>query len=168
MKLIVLSDSHGDTDTIDAIRRRETGADAIFHCGDSELSVSDEHLAGIRIVQGNCDWGAAFDERVLTDVNETRILMVHGHQHGVKQSLMQLKYAAEETGANIVLFGHSHLYGAELQDSVMYVNPGSTKLPRGGHRAATYAVIETGESITVTFLDPLTGSHIEDANFTIR
>jgi len=166
VKLIVLSDSHGDTDTIDAICSRETGADAIFHCGDSELSPGDKHLAGIRTVQGNCDWGAAFDERILTDVKDTRILMVHGHQHGVKQSLMQLKYAAEETGAKIVLFGHSHLYGAELQDGVLYVNPGSTKLPRG-HRAATYAVIETGESITVTFKDPLTGSLIEDANFTI-
>lgn len=167
MKLVVMSDSHGDTDTIEAILTRETDADAIFHCGDSELASNLELLQNLHIVQGNCDWGAAFQDSALVDVADERVLMVHGHQHSVKQSLMQLKYAAQETTASIALFGHSHLYGAELQDGVLFVNPGSTTQPRG-HRDATYAVIEKDESIIVTFLDPLTGNVVEEANFTIK
>lgn len=166
MKLVVMSDTHGDTETIEAILNRETDADAFFHCGDSELASNDELLKDVHIVQGDCDWGGAFQESVVTEVDSERILMVHGHQHAVKESLMQLKYAAEEAGANIVLFGHSHLYGAELPEDLLYVNPGSTTMPRG-HRDATYAIIEREESLTVTFCDPLSGSVVEEANFTI-
>ncbi|WP_025783283.1 metallophosphoesterase [Sporosarcina sp. D27] len=165
MKLIVMSDSHSDLKTIKAIRSRETDADAFFHCGDSELAVNADILQGMEIVQGNCDWNAAFPESVVAEVGTKKILMVHGHQHGVKQSLMQLKYAAEQVNANIVLFGHSHLYGAELQDGVLYVNPGSTLLPRGG-RVATYAVIEQEDSLKVTFRSPDTGEAVEKVIFT--
>ena len=166
MKIVVMSDTHRDTETIEAILERETDADAIFHCGDSELASTNELLEGVHIVQGNCDWGAAFQDIDVAKVKEDIVFMVHGHQHGVKQNLMQLKYAAQEVHADIALFGHSHLYGAELRDGILFVNPGSTIQPRG-HRDATYAVIEKGESITVTFYDPLTGSQVEEANFTI-
>ncbi|VDG99437.1 Putative metallophosphoesterase MG207 homolog [Lysinibacillus sphaericus] len=165
MKLIVMSDSHSDQETIQAIRNRETEADAFFHCGDSELAVDADILQGMEIVQGNCDWNAAFPESVVAEVDTQKVLMVHGHQHGVKQSLMQLKYAAEQVSANIVLFGHSHLYGAELQEGVLYVNPGSTLLPRGG-RVATYAVIEQDDSLKVTFRSPDTGEAVEKVIFT--
>ncbi|WJY28048.1 metallophosphoesterase [Sporosarcina trichiuri] len=167
MKLVVLSDSHSDTKTIEAIRRRETDADAVFHCGDSELTSDAQVLEGIRIVQGNCDWGARFEDAIRADVAGRRVLMVHGHRHGVKESLLQLKYAAAEAGADIVLFGHSHLYGAEREDGLLYVNPGSTVQPRGG-RAATYAVIEDGDALTVTFKDPLSGAVVETAQFSLR
>ena len=166
MKLVVMSDSHGDTETIEAILERETDADAFFHCGDSEMASNDPILDDVHIVQGNCDWGGAFQESATVEVQDQTILMVHGHQHAVKKSLMQLKYTAHEIGADVVLFGHSHLYGAELQDDVLFVNPGSTTMPRG-HRSATYAIIERDESLVVKFCDPLTGSIVEEANFTI-
>lgn len=166
MKIVVMSDSHRDTETIEAITTRETDADAFFHCGDSELSPNDAVLDDVHIVQGNCDWGAAFEDTVVAKIEEDTVLMVHGHQHGVKQNLLQLKIAAEEVHATIVLYGHSHLYRAEIQDNILFVNPGSTSEPRG-HREATYAVIEKGESITVTFYDPMNGSLVEEANFSI-
>ena len=165
MKLIVMSDSHGDQETIQSIRDRETGADGYFHCGDSELAADAGILQGVEIVQGNCDWNGTFPESATAELGNQKIVMVHGHQHGVKESLMQLKYAAEQVSANIVLFGHSHLYGAELQDDVLYVNPGSTLLPRGG-RVATYAVIEQGDSLMVTFRSPETGEAVEKVFFT--
>ncbi len=165
MKLIVMSDSHSDTETIQAIRNRETDADAFFHCGDSELAVDSNFLQGMEVVQGNCDWGATFPETVLAEVEAEKVLMVHGHKHGVKESLMQLKYAAEQVSAGIVLFGHSHLYGAEWQEGVLYVNPGSTLLPRG-ERVATYAVIEKRDSLMVTFRSPTSGEAVEKVIFT--
>lgn len=148
MKLVVLSDSHGDQDIIKEIASLQ--ADAIFHCGDSELSASDPLLNGIHIVRGNCDRDQQLPATVVQNVGNDTVLVVHGHEHDVKRSMLTLSYAAAEQQASIALFGHSHLYGAEMINGVLFVNPGSTTQPRGG-RKATYAVIETGEAFTVSF-----------------
>lgn len=150
MKIIVMSDSHGDRTTIEKIASEQ--ADAYFHCGDSELTFEDEIFQNMSIVRGNCDVDSDFPEEVLAEVGDQKVLMVHGHRHNVKGFSLTLTYFAKEKGANIVLYGHSHLYGAEMYDGILFVNPGSTMLPRGGN-PATYAVIEWDDKITVTFKD---------------
>ncbi|PIC70617.1 YfcE family phosphodiesterase [Sporosarcina sp. P16b] len=148
MKLIVLSDSHGDVNTVKQITSLQ--ADAIFHCGDSELSAKDPMLNGIHIVRGNCDRDDLFPASIVQKVDDETVFVVHGHEHDVKRSMLTLSYAAAEQQATIVLFGHSHLYGAEMINDVLFVNPGSTTQPRGG-RKATYAVIEIADAYTVSF-----------------
>ncbi|ARK23673.1 hypothetical protein SporoP37_02510 [Sporosarcina sp. P37] len=148
MKIIVLSDSHGDTSTVEEIT--SLPADAIFHCGDSELAANDPLLEGVHIVRGNCDHDNNLPASVVQKVGDDTVLAVHGHEHDVKRSMLTLTYAAAEQRASIVLFGHSHLYGAELIDGTLFVNPGSTTQPRGG-RQATYAVIDADEAYTVSF-----------------
>ncbi|KXH87282.1 metallophosphoesterase [Sporosarcina sp. HYO08] len=148
MKIIVLSDSHGDRQTIEAVAG--LSADAIFHCGDSELGADDPVLKSMHVVRGNCDYDNNFPKSVIIDVKGKKVLAVHGHEHDVKRSLMNVYYSAKEQEADIVLFGHSHVYGAEMKDDILFVNPGSTLLPRGGN-PATYAVIEWDETLKVTF-----------------
>lgn len=143
-----MSDSHGDRATIEAVATQQ--ADAFFHCGDSELACEDPIFQSMYKVRGNCDMDSTFPEEVIADVGNQKVYMAHGHLHNVKSSLMTLFYKARENNANIALFGHSHLYGAEMQEGILLVNPGSTFLPRGGN-LATYAVIEWTEKITVTF-----------------
>ena len=152
MKYIVLSDSHGDMNTVKEIASLQ--ADAIFHCGDSELMANDELLSGIDIVRGNCDRDPQLPSTVLKKVGDDTVLVVHGHEHDVKRSMLTLSYAAAEQQATIALFGHSHLYGAEMIDGVLFVNPGSTTQPRGG-REATYAVIDIDDGYTVSFYNML-------------
>ena len=56
--LIIMSDSHGDQQIVQEIKNRYSGkVDAIFHNGDSELSVNDPIWEGIHVVCGNCDFG---------------------------------------------------------------------------------------------------------------
>lgn len=148
MKLIVMSDSHGDKETVKAVS--ELAADAHFHCGDSELSFDDPVFGSMHKVQGNCDFDLNFPLEVVTSIQGKAVLMVHGHNHSIRSSLMGLYYEAKEKNAELVLFGHSHLYGAEMKDGILFVNPGSTRLPRGG-KAPTYAVIEWGDAIKVEF-----------------
>lgn len=140
MRLLVVSDTHGDAAIIAHVAN-EQEADVRFHCGDSELAFDHEVLATFERVRGNCDRDKRFPEEVIVDCGDKRVLMVHGHLHNVKQSLMALSYRAQEVGAHIVLFGHSHLYGAELIDNILFVNPGSLKAPRGGN-PKTYAGID--------------------------
>lgn len=148
MKIIVMSDSHGDRDTIEMIAGEQ--GDAYFHCGDSELSYDDPIFQSMHKVRGNCDMDSSFPEAVEVTVGDRKIFAVHGHRHDVKRSLMTIFYDAQEKGANIALFGHSHLYGAEMREGILFVNPGSTLLPRGGN-PPTYAVIEWDKTIKVTF-----------------
>ncbi|MEK4025043.1 MULTISPECIES: metallophosphoesterase [Sporosarcina] len=148
MKIIVLSDSHGDTATVQQIAALP--ADAMFHCGDSELAADHPLLAGLHCVRGNCDLDSRLPASLLVKIGDESVFAVHGHEHDVKRSLLTLSYAAAEQQATVALFGHSHLYGAELINGILFVNPGSTTQPRGG-REATYAVIETGEKYTVNF-----------------
>lgn len=145
-----MSDSHGDKETVKAVSKLT--ADAHFHCGDSELTFDDPVFSSMHKVQGNCDFNPGYPTEVVASIGEVTALMVHGHNHDVKGSLMGLYYAAKENDANLVLFGHSHLYGAEMKDGILFVNPGSTRLPRGG-KMPTYAVIEWGDTVLVEFKD---------------
>lgn len=148
MKIIVMSDSHGDEETVKAVSA--LSADAHFHCGDSELLFENPVLDNMHKIRGNCDFDSKFPKEVLVSVGGKLILAVHGHEHDVKKSLMRLYSRAKEKDADVVLFGHSHLYGAEMKDGILFVNPGSTMQPRGG-KSPTYTVIEWDKSPLVTF-----------------
>ena len=148
MKIIVMSDSHGDKETVKAIANLH--ADAHFHCGDSELSFDDPVFGNMVKIRGNCDRDVAFSDSEIVKIGEKNILILHGHAHHVQHSMLELYYFAVENSADIVLFGHTHLFGAEMKENILFVNPGSTMLPRGG-KQHTYAIIEWGEGLVVTF-----------------
>lgn len=148
MKIIVMSDSHGDVETVKAVSALH--ADALFHCGDSELPFDHEAFGQMIKVRGNCDRDQLFPLQEVVVVASKKILIVHGHMHNVNFSLNSLFYEAKEIGADIVLFGHTHLFGAEMKEGILFVNPGSTLLPRGG-KEHTYAEIEWKSHLKVTF-----------------
>ena len=141
MRIVVMSDTHGETNSIDQVRHAVSTVDAVFHCGDSELDKQHESLQDAFVVGGNCDWDSSFPAEVFTEVNGVKVLMTHGHLWQVKSTMMPLSYRAQEVGADVVLFGHSHLLGAELIDGILFVNPGSLELPRG-RKEKSYAIIE--------------------------
>ncbi|MFN4215629.1 MULTISPECIES: metallophosphoesterase family protein [unclassified Exiguobacterium] len=163
MRFLIVSDSHGLTEELLSIfNRHEQEIDDAFHCGDSQLALVDEHLLPYRTVRGNCDFGGDLPlERVETTPVGT-ILIVHGHHHDVKYDLNRLRYRAEEVGASVVLFGHSHVAGALIEDGVVYINPGSIRMPRG-RSDKTYALLdlENGEA-AVRFYRSEDGSPVPD------
>jgi uncharacterized protein len=144
-KILIVSDSHGSTELLDELKQRHAAeAEVMLHCGDSELSLDDESISGFTVVKGNCDFYGDFPEEAELNVDGYKILVLHGHMHSVKSSLLSLAYRAEEAGANIVCFGHSHLLGAEMIGSTLYINPGSIRLPRG-RRERTYVILDLQE-----------------------
>lgn len=152
-RISVMSDSHGDTETVRQFLDRQSGSEHLIHCGDSELPAEDPLLEVMIAVKGNCD-PVGLPEYRMVEAGGYRVLVTHGHLDRVKTGLMPLRYRAEEAGADIVLFGHTHLYGAEVHDGILFVNPGSTHRPPPG-RPATFAVIEgEAEGVSVRFLYP--------------
>ena len=118
MTLLILSDSHGRPDHIrEAIRR--VRPDGILFAGDGLRDLGDLDLpCPLWGVSGNCDWSPriivgglsvdAEDEELIT-VEGIRILLMHGHKHGVKSSLLPAVYRAMEKEADILVFGHTHI-----------------------------------------------------------
>ncbi|GGE76170.1 metallophosphoesterase [Priestia taiwanensis] len=154
MKVLIVSDNHGSTSELRLLKEKyATEVDAFFHCGDSELSSTDEEVRGYYIVRGNCDYGVDFPVDITKDVQDTRFYVTHGHLYGIKTSLQRILYRAVEVEANIVCFGHSHVRGVEMIDGILFVNPGSILLPRL-YKEKTYALIEKdNEQMTVRFLN---------------
>ena len=144
MKILVVSDNHGDRDClVDLVNHYEGQVDALFHCGDSELEPTDELWQKFIVVQGNCDFYDEFPKTVTKKVGDLVIYMTHGHLANVRMGLTTLALQAEEAGATIALFGHTHVLGAERHNNILFVNPGSIRLPRGPVQEKTYAIIES-------------------------
>ncbi|WML25400.1 metallophosphoesterase [Neobacillus sp. OS1-33] len=146
-KVLVVSDSHGLTKELNMLRERHSeDVDLMIHCGDSELTPTDEAISGYLIVMGNCDFGGGYPMETMAEAAGRKFFITHGHRYSVKTSLMNLKYKAEEVNANIVCFGHSHVLGAEVIGSTLFLNPGSIRLPRG-RLEKTYVILDLQDAI---------------------
>ena len=146
MKILIFSDSHGCIETMEAAVRREL-PHMMDHLGDFWADGKQLHSLFPQIpmcqVAGNCDryrWEPVQDQILIRPVGGVLFYMTHGHLHGVKQGLLRLRLAAEEAGAQVVLFGHTHRSFCQLQNGVLLVNPGSCSGTGG-----TYAVLETAD-----------------------
>lgn len=164
MKLLVVSDSHGDRNVLKDLRNKYfSKVDMMIHCGDSELASDDSALQDFAVVAGNCDMDSSFPKELILEVDGSSIFVAHGHLHQIKSSLLPISYKAKEHHARFVFFGHSHLLGAEMVDGTLFVNPGSISYPRGGNERS-YAIIEKKQKeIVVKFFNEI---HKELSQFT--
>ncbi|UFT97962.1 metallophosphoesterase [Radiobacillus kanasensis] len=165
-KVLIMSDSHGLRDELTIIRQRhEHEVDAIIHCGDSELQSDAAELSSFIKVTGNCDMDPRYSNEEVVDIGGFTFLVVHGHLHQVKASLMPLSYRAQEYHAHIACFGHTHIAGAEKVDDILFINPGSILMPRG-RMEKTYALLswENPDSLLVDFYT-VDGEVLEDMHY---
>ena len=113
-KLLVLSDSHGARDAIKRILNKEqNNVDAVIFLGDGlrDLEQALAFFPHLRVysVAGNCDYGALEPLDGLAGFDQTVVFYTHGHMYGVKYDLDTLADAAAARGAEVALFGHSHI-----------------------------------------------------------
>ena len=81
--------------------------DAIFHNGDSELSVNDPIWEGIHVVCGNCDFGD-YPDCLVTNFPELLVAQTHGHLFNINFGFERLDLWAQEEDADICTHGHLH------------------------------------------------------------
>ena len=140
MKILVLSDSHGNVSNM-AAAAEQTAPRMIFHLGDCWRDAEKLHDLSPDIpleqVPGNCDYRSSEPAERLLCLEDKRILLCHGHTYGVKQSLLTAGYAAEEQNLDLFLFGHTHRPLVDRRGKTLFVNPGSI----GDYRRPFYAVV---------------------------
>lgn len=154
MKYLVVSDNHGERSILEELKNRWQGeVDYFFHCGDSELPISDSLWETFVVVKGNCDYDTDYLTTQSIQTEADHVFISHGHLYFVNQGLDRLAYAAEEVEATIALYGHTHKLAVEKHGRTIYVNPGSISQPRGQFsHLKTYLVIEsTRQETTLTY-----------------
>lgn len=134
MKYLVMSDSHGQIKERAKLLSLINKVDKVIHLGDhaKDLETFDLVLKPTFIVSGNCDEKGRFLEEITIEDESFKLFITHGHRYDVKQGLTKLYYKAQELGANIILFGHTHIPLCVENNGVYFYNPGSISLPKGG------------------------------------
>lgn len=130
-KILVVSDSHGDSWKLRAAIEAVPDAKIVFHLGDGEAEAREAAqrfgTKFFHLVQGNCDWGSALPLYAVDEVEGKRIYACHGHIHLVKYGTADLVAEAIEKNCAIALYGHTHIPVTEYVDGVLLFNPGSIK-----------------------------------------
>lgn len=144
MKILILSDSHGDTAALRQAITREN-PDRVFHLGDmyrdAQRIVSAFPNLPLDAVLGNCDAysGAEGPEELVTTAGGVKFFLTHGHKYHVKMSTSFLFREGLNAGADVICFGHTHRAVCKMHNGVWMVNPGTAG---GVGGPATYAVAE--------------------------
>ncbi len=151
-RLLVFSDSHGDHTVVsDIFRQFGSTVDAAIFAGDglydvlhtmnnaAKYSDAMKNLPPvICMVRGNNDTSYLSSDfledifiprRAVLTVGARTILVTHGNESHVYYSTDAVEMEAEITGANSVIYGHSHV-PAENMHVIYSMNPGSCSYPR--------------------------------------
>ena len=130
MSLMVISDTHGRTTAIMSILMANKEITHLVHLGDMVSDAEDIKAAfpdiKVIMVSGNNDFWSREKEELIFDWHELKIFACHGHKYGVRGSKGILAARAKELGADMALFGHTHIKFDEELDGVWLLNPSST------------------------------------------
>lgn len=138
MTCLIFSDSHGDASCMKRALNKNPDAEVVFFLGDGisdaeALAIDDKCRMWIA-VRGNCDFSVVFGNGVLNKTEQItlmgkKIMLTHGDVYGVKGGLETLIGAARSRGADIVLFGHTHIPYESYDDGLYIFNPGTASHP---------------------------------------
>ncbi len=161
MKLLIASDIHGSEKAAVELERKYIDikpdlllllGDLLYHGPRNNLpeSYNPKKVIGIlskmkdRIiaVRGNCE--AEVDQMVLpfsclsdsaiVFADENKIFLTHGHIWSIDN---------HPDSIDVFMQGHTHIPLLKEKDGIIYLNPGSTSLPKGGNRPS-YALWTDG------------------------
>lgn len=167
MRLLIASDLHGSPEAAAFLRRRceELLPDMLVLLGDylyhgprnplpssygppSVVSVFADFDTPIVAVRGNCD--AEVDQMVLDFPCMADYALVEADGHELYLTHGHLDLAPQLRPGSALLSGHTHVKTLDERDGMLFVNPGSTSIPKDG--SASYAVYEHG-AFTLKDLD---------------
>lgn len=129
MRILVLSDSHGDGSALRRAILAQPKAEVVIHLGDGEAEFQQAR-AGFPEkmflqVRGNCDWGSPLPVTGVFETDGVKVFYTHGHVYGVKSGLYNAVCAAREQRAQVLLYGHTHNAFTSYDDGLHILNPGA-------------------------------------------
>ncbi len=152
MRILIVSDTHGNQSALFMVREVAGPVDAIIHLGDGEVDAAllsaVEEIPLLRIA-GNCDLGSSAPRELVCEWKGVRLLLCHGDRYGVKTGLSRLIERGIAAGVDGVLYGHTHQALAEQHDGLWLINPGTLTYPAPVHSYAILNITVTGLEVTI-------------------
>ena len=130
MKILIVSDSHGDYESLDRLYKIYPNMDLYLHAGDSE---QDEFsLQPFVSVRGNCDHYYDFPNFMVIPTPKGNIYVQHTPY--VSKSVIS------KHNAKIVIHGHTHTRRNEKINDILFINPGAISYARDKYEGS-YAIL---------------------------
>jgi len=148
VKVGIISDTHDriGRDVLDKL----TDCDYILHAGDvttDALLDKLRPLGRLYVVAGNSDCRSLADKLVKKlsfTIEGVRFLMVHE----------KFRAGAAASGADVIIYGHTHQSRRELIDGRLWLNPGSCSEPRGPFgRSMAFLTLDSGRIIDTRIVE---------------
>ena len=162
MKTLIISDAHFSVENVKLALSSNPETQFLLFLGDGckEMTKLMDFYPRVAFiaVKGNCDWMMApliiggatmeFDDEELITAEGFRILLMHGHKHGVKGGLGTAIAHAAQRDADVLIFGHTHIplelhlspdraYEISVRKPLAVFNPGSL-----GDRHASFGTLK--------------------------
>ncbi len=139
MKLLILSDIHGDYKSLSSVIKKESFDQLIvlgdlfsYYNDDNKEKIIDllkEYKNKLILIKGNCDWMINYDALMLKayDVitlpfNKHLVTFTHGNTYS--------KGFLPSYHGDIFISGHTHVPSITKEFNIIYANPGSISIPR--------------------------------------
>ena len=173
MKVLLLSDTHGEIENTRKLIRKHEDVDIKVDLGDIGFALNE--LDGFIVVKGNHDKKYNLPVERIIEAEGHRILCVHGDMfeaetieevfalkvdkdEDIMQICMEVLYRhiaayAKRKNCDIVFFGHTHIRIWEVYDDIIIINPGSLLFGMDGNDKS-YAIVDiTKDEVQVAFYD---------------
>lgn len=142
MKIVVLSDTHGNFNGFYNVVNENKDADLFLHLGDGVAEFlkikSIFKSVPIVMVKGNCDFYDLPKEKIF-DFDGVLMYACHGDFFNVKEGLQEYVEFAKKFKYRIIAYGHTHKRFIQNEENLCIINPGSLTLPRSF--GPSYAVL---------------------------
>ena len=149
----VFSDSHGKVKNIKKAVELCDDVDIFFHLGDYDVDseiIKRYSKKTVYAVCGNNDFSSEYPEKLEIEVNGSKIILLHGHQYNYSNRDYKLLLLAQQSNAQAVLYGHSHISSSLVEDDILILNPGSITYPRDG-KGNSFAKLYVDNMGKITF-----------------
>ena len=134
MKILLVSDTHGNNESLDYLVKKYPNMDLYLHCGDSE---SDEFsIHPYRSVKGNCDYIGDFPMYLIIPTPYGN-MMVH-HKPLIDSNVLR------DNNAKIFVYGHTHRREFTKENGIYLINPGAISFARDKYDYS-YAILDISE-----------------------
>lgn len=125
MKILITSDIHKDLKRLNKVLTKHQKLDYHLDAGDSNLSIDYLNEKKITSVKGNTDFFSKLPVHRILEIDNKRILLIHGHTLKVKTTKDILYNYAKGLNVDVCIYGHTHIQLMENNKGIIFLNPGS-------------------------------------------
>lgn len=145
----VISDTHGLV--LPGVTTAFADLDLILHAGDldtPEVLRQLERLAPVVAVRGNMDRGPWAERLPVAETVECEGVAIY-----VRHILNDMDLDPSAAGFGVVVSGHTHRPEQRRRGGVLFLNPGSASMPRGGTQPSVAVLTFSRQRIEARFVD---------------